>query len=73
MVKLNFLEKTFLITGMLHVGFISYCFFIGYDLNYYDASKYVTFALFSMYFAISIYRDITFKRNGSIDEKNNDH
>lgn len=62
MVILKFLEKIYLLAGILHVGFISYCFFMGDDLVYYDASKYVTFTLFSLYFAISICRNIKFER-----------
>ncbi|WP_138419438.1 hypothetical protein [Aquibacillus sediminis] len=60
---LKFFEKLFLIVGILHVSFIAYCYFNGYDLAYYNSSKYVTFALLSCYFAISIYREIKLKKD----------
>ncbi|RSL29008.1 hypothetical protein D7Z54_33470 [Salibacterium salarium] len=60
---LKLFEKLFLIAGILHVGFIAYCYFNGYDLAYYNPSKYVTFALVSCYFSISIYRGIKLKKD----------
>ncbi|KAB8136240.1 acyltransferase [Gracilibacillus oryzae] len=54
---LKWLEQICLLAGMLHVGFLAFCYFQGYELSYYPYSSYVTFFLLFGYYAISIFRD----------------